>query len=191
LNRARIPQRTRVYLGCEGQSEQSYGRLLSAIAEALGRHIYIDNDVLRPGGGDPLDLVQMAVRRADQRERKRGGAFAYRAILLDRDKLGQTPGRDRLVAPLAEENGLSLIWQTPCHEGFLLRHFEGQEATRPVTSGLAMQALQRIWPEYYKGMPAIQLATRINTAAIRRASRVEQVLAEFLDQIGIQRAGER
>jgi hypothetical protein len=186
MSRLRIPQRARVYLGCEGPSEQSYGARLGQIAGTGGLHLHIDNDVLRPGGGDPLALVELAIQRIGERERIRG-VFTHRAIFLDSDKVGQSPDRDRQIVPLAAENGLSLIWQNPCYEGFLLRHFEGHQMARPQTSDLAMQALRRVWPEYYKAMSASQLATRIDIAAVRRASVIEPQFASFLDQIGLPR----
>jgi hypothetical protein len=186
MSRLRIQQRTRIYLGCEGQSEQSYGARLSQIAEAAGLHFHIDNDVLQPGSGDPLALVQSAVRRIREIEAKRT-AFGFRAILLDRDKLGVKPERDTQIEPLARRNRVHLIWQEPCHEGFLLRHLEGHETARPPTSDLASQALKRIWAEYHKPMAALHLAGRIDLEALRRASSVEAALAAFLDQIGLPR----
>lgn len=186
MSRLRITQRARIYLGCEGQSEQSYGARLGQIADSAGLHLYIDNDVLQPGGGDPLGLVELAILRITEKGRKRGD-FAFRAVLLDRDKIGQAPARDSEIAPLAAANGLSLIWQNPCHEGFLLRHFEGHETSRPATSDIAMQALKRVWPQYYKAMPAIHLTPRIDLPAILRVSAVEPPFARFLDQIGLLR----
>ena len=82
----RIPQRRRVYLGCEGASEQSYGKRLNEIADAAGLHLYIDCDVLQPGGGDPLALVESAIKRIRQRVLRRG-PFADCAVMLDTDKL--------------------------------------------------------------------------------------------------------
>lgn len=184
MSRARIPQRTRIYLGCEGQSEQSYGARLSQIADDAGLHLHFDNDVLRPGGGDPLALVQLAIRRIKEREARRS-AFAFRVVLLDRDKWGVTPERDAQIGQLSRQNCLHLIWQEPCHEGFLLRHLEGQQTARPITSDLAAQTLKSVWAEYRKPMPAIQLASRIDLLAVRRASLVEAALAAFLDQIGL------
>jgi hypothetical protein len=186
MRRPRILPRTRIYLGCEGESEQSYGARLGQIADSASLHLHIDNDVLRPGGGDPLALVELAVRRIAEREKRRG-AFEFRAILLDRDKLGQNPDRDNRIDPLAAATGLTLIWQKPCHEGFLLRHFAGHETARPATADIAMQELKRIWPDYYKAMPAIQLAVRIDIEDIRRASVVEPQFASFLHQIGLPR----
>jgi hypothetical protein len=181
MSRLRIQQRTRIYLGCEGPSEQSYGKRLGEIAEAAGLHLYFDNDVLQPGGGDPLALVELAIRRIKVKEAKRT-SFAHRAILLDRDKWGIKPERDTQIEPLARRNRLHLIWQEPCHEGFLLRHLERHEAARPITSDLASQALKRIWAEYHKPMAAMQLASKIDLEAVRRAASVDAALAAFLDQ---------
>jgi hypothetical protein len=184
MSRLRIQQRTRIYLGCEGQSEQSYVARLSQIAEAASLHLHFDNDVLQPGGGDPLALVELAIRRIKQREAKRT-AFAFRAILLDRDKLGVKPERDAQIESLTKRNQLYLIWQEPCHEGFLLRHLEGQQTKRPVTSDLAEQALKAVWTEYQKAMPAMHLASKIDLQAILRASSVESIFKDFLVQIGL------
>jgi len=186
MSRLRIQQRTRIYLGCEGQSEQSYGARLGQIAEAAGLHLHIDNDVLHPGGGDPLALVELATRQIRLKETKRG-SFAHRAILLDCDKVGVKPERDAQIEPLARRNRLCLIWQEPCHEGFLLRHLEGHQSARPATSDLASQALKRIWAEYHKPMAAMHLAGRIDLQAVRSASSVEAAFQDFLGRIGLLR----
>jgi len=177
------PQRIRIYFGCEGQSEQSYGKRLNQIADEAGLHLHFDNDVLQPGGGDPLELVKLAIFRIEQKRRKRG-EFAHRAILLDRDKLQQNPAWEPQISRLAREHRLLLIWQEPCHEAFLLRHLEAQSAARPPTSELAMQSLKRLWPEYAKGIAAMQLAGRIDLQAVLRAGSAEPALEEFLHTIG-------
>ena len=184
--KALIPQRIRIYLGREGPSEQSYGKRLNEIADAAGLHLHFDNDVLQPGGGDPLELVKLAISRIDQKRRKRGD-FARRAILLDRDKLPQNPEWEKLILRLAQQHELSLIWQDICHEAFLLRHLEQHTSSRPPTADLALQALKKLWPEYFKGMSAAQLAARIDLPAVRRAGSVEPGLAVFLDRIGLSR----
>jgi hypothetical protein len=156
---------------------------LSQIAESAGLYLAIDNDIPRPGG-DPLDLVRSAIRRAKEQQAKRG-SFDFRALLLDRDKLGVAPERDEQISKLARVNRLHLIWQRPCHEGFLLRHLEGHENTSPPTTDLASQALKRIWTDYHKPMSAIHLASRIDLQAVLRACSVESSFKQFLDQIGL------
>ena len=185
MSRLRV-QRTRIYFGCEGQSEQSYGKRLNEIADEAGLHLHFDNDVPQPGGGDPLELVKLAIFRIAQKKRKRG-EFAHRAILLDRDKLSQNHAWEPQIVRLAQQHQIQLIWQDSCHEAFLLRHLSGQTSLRPPSSDLALQALKRLWPEYVKGMAAIQLASRIDFHAVRRASSIEAGLAAFLDRIGLSR----
>ena len=186
MSRLRIQQRTRIYLGCEGQSERSYGARLGQIADEAGLRLSFDNDVLRPGGGDPLDLVQLAVKRIKQIESKRP-AFVFRAILLDRDKWGIAPERDAQIDWLAKQYSLHLIWQKPCHEGFLLRHLEGQKCAHPQSTDLASQALKRVWSEYHKPMAAMHLACKIDLQAVLRAASVESRFKDFIEQIGLTR----
>jgi hypothetical protein len=95
--RATIPQRRRIFLGCEGESEQGYGALLSRLVEERGLHLAIHSVLLRPGGGDPFDLVTLAVELNERDERRRG-RYSVKAVLLDRDKLGVSPQRDRRMA---------------------------------------------------------------------------------------------
>jgi hypothetical protein len=179
----RIPQRTRIYLGCEGESEQSYGKRLGQIADECGLHLFLDCDVLQPGGGSPIALIELAVTRIKAKVKTRG-QFAHKALLLDRDKLHLDPDWRAQIGAIAARYGLFLIWQRPCHESFLLRHFAEQTAMRPQNSELAMQALLRVWPEYRKALPASELATRIDLAAILRAASVEEDYRSFLALIG-------
>ncbi|WP_208642211.1 hypothetical protein [Methylobacterium terrae] len=120
----KIPQRRRIFLGCEGESERSYGVLLGRLVEARHRRVHIDAVILQPGGGDPLALVELAARQA-RRRADLGEDYAFKAVLLDGDTTGRNPDRDAKVAGTAERNGLMLIWQIPCHEALILRHLEG------------------------------------------------------------------
>lgn len=180
---ATIPVRKRIFLGCEGESEQGYGALLTRLADAADLHLAIHSVLLRPGGGDPLDLVALAVELSRRAEIKRG-AFATKAVLLDRDKLGIAPERDQRLFPLAAENGLRLIWQSPTHEALLLRHLEGCHQLRPQTAALALAELVRHWADYRKPMSAIRLSTRLGIAELRRVCTIEDSLAEFLRECG-------
>jgi hypothetical protein len=182
--RLRIPQRNRIYLGCEGESEQSYGRCLNGITDNLGLHLHIDCDVLQPGGGDPLALIETAIKHIRQKVISRG-PFVHCAIILDADKLRVSPDRDAQIPCLAASHGIHLIWQNPCHEGFLLRHLPRNDTIRPQTSELALRALKGIWPGYRKGAPASALASWIDAVALRRAAAVEPDLRSFLSSIGL------
>jgi hypothetical protein len=157
---------------------------LSRIADEHGLHLAPQIVLLRPGGGDPLALVQLAIAKIREDERKRG-SFSIKAVLLDQDKLGQTPERDQVLYVEAARSNLQLIWQGPCHEALLLRHLPGCQNLRPATTLLAQQELMRRWPEYRKPMSAIRLASRIGFDEVTAACGAEPSLCDFLRQCGL------
>lgn len=183
--RAARPQRARIFAGCEGESEQGYFALLQRLADAAGLALHLDTVVLQPGGGDPLAIVELAVRRMTQRERQSGAPYTHRAILLDADKRGQKPQRDVRAAVIAAGAGITLIWQEPCHEAVLLRHLPNCAQLRPPLTPVACQQLVQRWPDYRKPMPAARLAQRIDAASLPQIRAVEGALAGFLVAIGL------
>ncbi|GMM59935.1 RloB domain-containing protein [Novosphingobium pituita] len=181
--RAAVPQRRRYFIGCEGESEQGYVALLARLAGLRRSAVHLDAVLLQPGGGDPLALVELADRKADERER-RSGAFAGRFILLDDDKLGQAPARDARIEAVRARGRFQLIWQRSCHEALLLRHLKGCSQRRPGNTPRALADLEREWQGYRKGLPAARLADRIDEDALGRVAAVEPELAILLAAIG-------
>jgi hypothetical protein len=158
-----------------------YGALLQHLAdEARNPHVALDLQVI--GGGDPLAIVEEAGRRA-RKQAQRYGEFAVRAVLLDRDKLGQTTARDVQIPAFAAANRLLLIWADPCFEGLLLRHIPGCKTHRPATSVQAHAALLGQWRAYTKPMNRARLVTRIGRSEILAAATVEPQLDIFLRSI--------
>lgn len=178
------PQRVPIFVGCEGESERGYVAFLGRLAEQAGLAVHLDPLVLQPGGGDPLAIVELAVKRLSQGRRKQT-VYAAKFVILDRDKWGQAPARDAQVASVAARAGLSLIWQYPCHEAVLLRHFEACGALRPQTTALAEAALRQRWPAYFKPMDGAALAKRLDHAAVLRAIDVEPELGLLINMIGL------
>ena len=185
--RPQIPQRRRIFLGCEGESEQSYGALLARLVEERHRRIHLDTVLLQPGGGDPLALVELAIARLGERAAKRG-AYAARAVLLDADSLQKSRDRAEQAKTLAARHDLNLIWQEPCHEALLLRHLDGCSRLRPPTTVMALEELKRRWPDYAKATPANRLSQHIDEAGVLRAAQVEPALGRFLQLIGFGQA---
>lgn len=179
-----IPQRRRIFLGCEGESERGYGALIGRLLENRRRDMHLHVVLLQPGGGDPLALVQLAKIRIAEGERKSESPYVHRAVLMDADRLGQAPLRDAQIAPIVQAARIRIIWERPCHEALLLRHVEGCQQLQPATSPQALAELRQRWPEYVKGMPALRLADRIDHGAILRARQAEAELAGFLSDIG-------
>jgi hypothetical protein len=177
----RIPQRRRIFLGCEGQSELGYGTLIARIArERVDIHVHIDARVLQPGAGDARALVERAAQIIANDEQRRE-PYALKAVLLD---VGNQQIRAAAAARAAECGIDYLIWQSPDHEALLLRHLPGCQNRKPPQEA-SFAALRAEWAEYEKPMSAQQLATRIASEQIRQACGVEAELRAFLTAVGL------
>ncbi|WP_420709731.1 RloB domain-containing protein [Brevundimonas sp. SL130] len=179
-----IPQRTPIFVGCEGESEAAYVALLQDLSLANGAHVHVHIEALTPGAGDPLARVERAIARLD-RLRGRRTPFAHAFILLDSDQLQLSRDRAERARREADAFGLNMIWQDPCHEALLLRHLEGRTNRRPMTSPLSLQALQRDWPDYHKPMSRHGLRQRLDLAAVRRAGESHPDLSALLAVLGL------
>lgn len=174
----KIPRRRRIFIGCEGASEQSYCALLRRLAQQAGLHVHIDPHILQPGAGDPLELVQRAVAKIRSEEHRRA-PYAVKAMLLDDGEKDKC----RAASRLATDAGIHLVWQRPDHEALLLRHLPECQNERP-PRGTSLAALTRKWPEYEKALPMLQLARKIEVANLSAAATVEPELHSMLRLIG-------
>lgn len=179
--RRKIERRRRIFLGCEGESEQGYGVLLQRLADSAGLKVHIVVKNLQPAG-DPLALAEKAVRQFEKDGRK--ALFIGKAIILDADRLTEPPDRGARSLALLKQEGFTAIWQQPDHEGLLLRHFSGHEYDNP-PRGNAMNALRAVWPNYRKNMAAADLQRQITLVHVERAAGVIPELKAFLSQIGL------
>jgi hypothetical protein len=171
----KIPKRLRFYLGCEGQSEVSYIAWIQDLCEAENIRIAVERDDL--SSGDPLSRVIEAIRRIKQKE---AGREPFKAcfILLDRDQADADLHK-------AENNGIGLVWQRPCHEGFLLRHFAGHENDLPANCALADQTLKNVWPIYDKPMDKRDLSRGLSKQEVVRAANNDPAFANLLSAFGL------
>jgi hypothetical protein len=179
--RPRIERRARIFLGCEGESEQAYGAFLQRLADGCELRVHILPANLRPAG-DPLALSEKAVKVFAAEEKK--GGFAAKAILLDQDRLEDHSDRGKRALNLLRIEGFITIWQRPDHEGFLLRHFVRHDRDDP-PRGESMSALQSVWPSYRKNMPAAELMKTLSLTEVNRAAVVVPELRRLLELIGI------
>lgn len=177
-------QRRPIYIGCEGASEAGYVAVLNDMVRAADRPLHLIIEELGPGAGDPLDRVEMAVRRIAHHRRIRI-APVERFVLLDSDQAEREPQRAERARRVARENDIAIIWQEPCFEAVLLRHHEGRTAHRPPDTPRAQAAIEREWPGYRKPMRRAELAQRIDLAALQRVAAVKPELACLLRCVGI------
>jgi hypothetical protein len=179
-----IPRRRPIFLGCEGESEQGYGQFLNDLAREADLHVHIEVVNLSPGAGDPVSRMQRARKEVEHRQRSRV-EFDLKAALLDSDQIGNDPQRREMAEIIARESGIEIIWQSPCHEALLLRHFEGFEHRRPATKAEIATMLRQVWPSYQKPMTRLQLGKTLGLAHVRRAGQSEPALLAFLRRISI------
>lgn len=178
--RSIVPRRV-IFLGCEGQSEQSYGVFIKGLADEARLPIHIEAYIASPAG-DSLAIAQKVVARA----KKGQVAFSARYVMLDADLAEAQPDKARAAQALLDAEGFVAIWQRPDHEGLLLRHFDGHTRDNPVR-GRAEAALLRVWPGYRKNCPAVDLRARLNLESVWRAAAVTPELEQFLQDIGLPR----
>lgn len=176
------PQRRRVFVGCEGDSEVGYAAFIGLLAEEA--HLAVHLDIRRCRGGDPLAIVETAVNELRVR-RNRHGAYAVRAIFLDADRREDAPVRAAKADRLLQDHEIHAIWSQPALEALLLKHIRGCERLEPATTVLALRQLQDCLPGYRKGMPARELRAELDGAALARAAAVVPALQAFLVAIGL------
>ena len=177
-------KRKRIFLGSEGISERSYGVFLQQIADFNNLPIHIDcNHVV--GGGDPLKVVEDSINRMKRKSKNRED-YLIKAIMLDADKLGHSIDRDNKIRPLAAEHNLKLVYSEPNFEAFLLRHFTGCERKRPPAYA-SLSELEKVWPDYTKGIDHKSLYARLGEDGLLRACTVEDSLRDFLLSMGFDR----
>jgi RloB-like protein len=177
------PRRTTVFVGCEGKSEVAYIRLVQVLCDKASLAVHITPHDLG-SQGEPLSRVRAAIRKIKHHEMSRE-KFTARFILLDDDQTVKEPQRAQQATALAQKNDISLIWQSPCHEAMLLRHFETHTNDRPASSAIADRQLKAVWPEYLKPMERRDLERKIGFDAVLRVARVEKGLHAFLTRLGL------
>lgn len=177
-----IPQRKPIFIGCEGESEQGYARFLQDLIFEANLHVHLNIELLK--AGDPLARIEVAISRLAQL-RKTRGTFANKFVLLDTDQLALSAPRARQARELAAANDIRIVWQDPCFEAMLLRHFEGRTTHRPPTNQATQDAIHQVWPQYQKPMSRAELAKKIDREAVTRAAGVEDHLMALLRCIGL------
>ncbi len=176
-------RRSPVFLGCEGESEQAYGQVLGDIVRQKLNSVHLEVVLIGEGAGSPLAKIKKAIKRIENLERTRS-RFWRKALLIDSDLAEINKPQANEAKQLADHNCIRLIWQTPCHEAFLLRHLPGCNQHRPPTSAIAKANLCAEWEEYTKPMNRLRLAKRLDESRIREAMSVEPELHSFLADIG-------
>ena len=177
-----IPQRRPIFIGCEGESEQGYAGFLQDLIHEANLHVHLSIELLK--AGDPLARIELAIRKLENL-RKTRGTFSDKFVLLDTDQLTLSADRAHRARELAEANNIRIVWQEPCFEAVLLRHFDGRSTHRPPTNQATQAAIRQAWPLYQKPMSRAALTSKLDLHAVTRAAGVEDDLMGLLQCIGL------
>ena len=179
-------QRVRLFMAFEGKSEVAFVAWLQALCDERDLHVHLDRPRCMTGG-DPLALVQDALRLRRRSEDQAGVGHRGSCLLIDADRLEDGSPRSSDAIELARMEELILIRQRPCFEGTLLRLHAGHEHTFPAIPSEAERLLRRVWETYNKPPTKAQIAARFGFADLRRAAESDPELrTSELDRIVIE-----
>ncbi len=178
----RRPQKSRIFVGCEGASERSYAAWLQILCNERNISVHLDIHDLGQAGS-PIATFERA-GKIISREQKNKDKYSYKVILIDTDWLAEIQQRTQCEEQ-ARRLGLIIIWQHPCHEAFLLRHFLGFEYNQPPTTAESISCLKQLWPGYEKNMPAHKIQQRLTIDGARRVANHLAQFCSFLNVIGL------
>lgn len=183
-SRAIRPQRTPIFVGCEGLSEMGYAGWLRNLIRDKGLPFHLELSDLGRGAGDPFARIDLAIERVAHLERNRE-PFVARYVFLDTDQLAADASRAVQARRRATEHDFTVIWQEPTHEAFLLRHLPGCDTRRPPNTREAHKALRREWAAYRKPAGAREIEQRLDLDGARRVANSLPELAQLLVIIGL------
>lgn len=172
-----------IFFGCEGESEQAYGKFLNTLAKKMDLKVHISTFVASPAG-DAFVVIQKSIKEFKIRSENRD-IFKAKFVLLDSDTLSQIENRKRdKMYKMIKDNGFIAIWQCPDHEGFLLKHFDGHQNSNPSKRDSEIM-LKKVWPEYKKNIPADKIEKALDIDKVIRASSVNESFMKILKIIGV------
>lgn len=167
MTRVNIPERTRIFVGCEGESEHGYSTFLAKLTQDMGLRVFIDPHILMEG--DPFSRIQKAQKIIEQQEVKRG-PYQNKFAFLDTDQRVRDPKRAAQAVALAAELDITIIWQEPDHEGLVLKHFPPAPQKAPRTKVESMRGVRKFWPKYEKNSNALQYRNHLSANAVLLAA---------------------
>lgn len=179
----RTPKRV-IWIGCEGESEVSYVRLLQILINELTLPFHLESTNLGSGAGDALSRVELAIRKLEHFKPRRVKPHKL-FILLDSDQNQATPDRFERAKAKALGKQITILWQDPCFEALLLRHLENCATRRPPDAITANAHLKKQWPEYTKPMSAQQLRKRLDQSRLSQVAQVEPEFKNLFQTLGI------
>lgn len=181
MTKRTIPQRKRIFIAGEGESEQSFIKWLQYLSDQKGLHLHLDCQTL--GGGGYKTMLERAAWERRRKERYR----AKSSILLvdsDRAERGDDGWSLLKLKQEAVKQNIKVCAQHPNLEGLLLRMLPNNERLKP-SADRAHGQLCQAWAGYKKPADARTLGAKFILDDLIRVAKLDSELNEFLSIIGL------
>lgn len=175
-----IKIRKRFFIAGEGQSEQSFMKWLQVLTDEKYLSCHLDYKSLDGGGYE--SMINKAIKL-----RQRGltkGAYKGSFLIVDADRSERGDWSLKQLRSEAAQHQIQVCVQKPNHEGLLLHTLCG-EARLNLTAGEAKKRLERMWPEYEKGLDARTLSQKLSFEKLLLIAKEDEDLKVLLTAIGL------
>ena len=173
--------REKIYLPVEGESEQSFVKLLQQFCDQKNLNKHLDCQILK--GGGYKSMLKKAGREQKKYDRKR----AKKSILLvdsDRANFSDDGWTIDILRQEALKYNMNVCVQNPNLEGLFLRILLGRKQKTPKNSNIKSQLLA-VWPNYKKPVDATTLAKKITLNDLLYIAQSDKEMYYLLSQIGL------
>ncbi len=176
-----IKKRKRIFVGTEGESEKALVKWLQMLCDNAGAWVHLT--CVAAQGGDCLSVVEYCYKQYQEKTRKQG-RFIGQLILLDTDRLESDIRAGR--GPASFEGGVNfeLVFLKPNIEGFYYRLHEGYENKAPSVHRTDRELI-KIWPEYKKNTPSIDLDSKFTVEDVKRVANVDSDILKLVNILGL------
>ena len=148
-----------VFWGCEGQSEISYAAFLNELFERASIPVRLKAFDL--GGAGSVAVKIYKATKILRSERSKGSKFKQKFVMMDIDRAESDPIEKSKADIEARNSKIGVLWQRPCFEGFLIKHFEEIRDRNPPNCKVAEAVLKTVWADYDKPETARRLTKRL------------------------------
>lgn len=137
-----------IFWGCEGSSECHYAKLLNKIFNRAYIPVALKVFDLGKAGSIPRK-IDFAITILDNEKRK-GTKYFQQFVVLDVDRAQNDPNEKSEAERKSRQFKIVILWQHPCFEGFLIKHFDKTKSRAPSTCQDAEKMLKKVWTDYKK-----------------------------------------
>ena len=137
-----------VFWGCEGKSEENYAVFLNRLFDR--ELIPFRLNAFNLGEAGSVAAKIHAAKKKLGNEKSKGSRFKKQFLVMDVDLIKDNPTKRSEAEKEALKHKITILWQRPCFEGFLIKHFEDEKDRNPPNCREAEIILKSLWPDYDK-----------------------------------------